>query len=65
MVVEPPVMVYVACIDRMTVPAVGYVGLPDSSGIIKPDVVSPTRRVAVNAPSEFLPVVDSWPRAER
>lgn len=43
-------------------PAVGYVGLPSTTGITRPDVVSPTSRVAVNAPSVFVPVVDSCPR---
>jgi hypothetical protein len=57
-----PAMVIVACIERITVPAVGYVGLPETIGTTSPLVVSPTSRVDVNAPSPFLPVVDSSPR---
>src|SRR5512141_766204 len=60
----PPASVIVAFICRTTLPAVGYVGFPLTTGITSPLVVSPTRRVAVKTtPESVFPVVDSSPRA--
>ena len=59
-----PSTVITTFIDRVTVPAVGYVGRPFSTGIVKPDVVSPIVREAVNAlPSRVVPAAFSEPCA--
>ena len=60
----PPASVTVAFICRTTLPDVGYVGFPLTTGITNAVVVSPTRRVAVKTtPESVLPLVDSSPRA--
>jgi hypothetical protein len=53
------VYVTLACIDRTTVPAVGYACDVVDTGITRPVVVSPTTRVAVKLPRLEVPVVDS------
>jgi hypothetical protein len=58
------VIVTVADIARMTVPAVGYVGpvvVDDGTGMTTPFTVSPATRFAVNAPCLDVPVVASVP----
>jgi hypothetical protein len=56
-----PLIVTVADIARMTVPAVGYVCplVAVWTGMTTPVTVSPAERLAVNAPCIDLPVVDS------
>jgi hypothetical protein len=56
-----PVMVTVAAIARMTVPAVGYgcSFVVVAAGMTTAVTVSPVVRFAVNAPSFDLPVLDS------
>src|SRR4051812_12716206 len=58
-----PVIVTVALIARITLPAVGYgcVFVVDAAGITTPLVVSPATRFAVNAPCGEVPVVFSEP----
>jgi hypothetical protein len=58
-----PEIAIVADIERVIEPAVGYgrVFVDDSRGMITPRTVSPTVRVAVNAPSRDVPVVVSFP----
>src|SRR6185369_14460620 len=47
---------------RITLPAVGYVGVsPVRTGMTRPRVVSPTVRDAVNDPRLDVPVTDSSP----
>src|SRR4051812_6747629 len=59
-----PLIVTVADIARMTVPAVGYVGpvlVLVGTGMTTAFTVSPVTRIAVNAPCDDVPVVVSVP----